>query len=314
MITAPISSIHRFALDDGPGIRTTVFFKGCPLSCVWCHNPENIALQPQIRFSAKLCVDCGACASVCPVGGDSPFGPPASNAICRGCGACVEACPSSALSVVGRSHTVDSIVEILLRDTPLYCSSGGGVTFSGGEPGLFPAFIHEVCIRLKEHGISTAIQTAGAVSHERFARHLAGLLDIVYFDLKLFDPHQHRAYTGIDNRHIISTFAALAHDPRFTLIATIPLIPEITATKHNLRAIASFLKACGVFRYELRGYFPGGTAKREALGIAPEVRLPDCAMPPEQVEHFRRLMREFMREGSPDIAAGHSIETADTTT
>lgn len=109
-------------------------------------------------------------------------------------------------------------------------------------------------------------------------------------------------------------FAALAHDPRFTLIATIPLIPEITATKHNLRAIASFLKACGVFRYELWGYFPGGTAQRGALGIAPEVRLPDCAMPPEQVEHFRRLMREFMREGSPDIAAGHFIETADTTT
>jgi pyruvate formate lyase activating enzyme len=312
MTTALISSIHRFALDDGPGIRTTVFFKGCPLSCVWCHNPENIGLQPRIRFRAALCIDCGACTSVCPsatVGTHSR--PPAPAADCRACGACADACPSSALSVVGRTYTVDNLVDILLRDAPLYRSSGGGVTFSGGEPGLFIPFIHEVCTRLKLARISTAMQTAGAFSHQLFAHHLAGLLDIVYFDLKLFDTETHRKYTGIDNRHILSTFTALARDPRFTLVASIPLIPGITATERNLRAIASFLKARGISRYELRGYFPAGITKREDLNMASEDELPDRALPREQVEHYRRLMRDFMNAGSRAVTAGHTTETAD---
>lgn len=221
---ALIFDIKRGSSEDGPGLRTTVFFKGCPLSCVWCHNPEGV----------------GRCQNP-DIGG----GP------------------------VGEWVTLDELFYRVAVDKPFYRSSGGGVTLSGGEATLQMEFAHHFLKALKNDGIHTAIETSGFFNYRRFSQQLLPWLDLVYFDLKLMDDRESRRYTGQPSRLILDNFARLAQQSTVPVIPRVPLIPGITASDKNLRAIAGFLVANGIGAATLLPYNPLWRDKLEKLGRTP---------------------------------------------
>lgn len=241
-----ILEIKGNSLDDGPGIRTVVFFKGCPLSCVWCHNPESKRTGPEISFDPKLCVGCGACAEVCAekaIDASSPGRVDRSR--CTLCYDCADECPSGALSRVGRPMEVEEVVEEVAKDLPFFRTSGGGVTLSGGEPTLFMEYAGELLARLKEAGVNTLLETCGLFDFEAFERGVLPHLDTVYFDLKLMDPGQHARHCGTGNEVILENFrrlTAATADGAPDVLARLPLVPGITATGANLEAVAEFLR------------------------------------------------------------------------
>ena len=262
-----IFDIHRFALDDGPGIRTTVFFKGCPLSCFWCHNPEAISSEGEIAFHRHLCIGCGNCYEVCPTGairmdGDEPIKRDA----CTVCGTCADACPTRALRAVGRYFSAPELTEELLKDHLFYEFSKGGVTFSGGEPLIFIDYLAAVAERLKEQDIHIAIQTSGYFDFAEFMVKLYPVIDLVYFDIKLFDSCQHKRLTGKNNRLILENLRRFAGLTGVSVVPRIPLIPGITDTDKNLFKIGEFLGATGYRNCDLLPYNSAGIAKRNTLG------------------------------------------------
>jgi pyruvate-formate lyase-activating enzyme len=195
-----VADIKRNSLDDGPGIRSVVFFKGCPLRCVWCHNPECIRAEPEIMFRRDSCIGCKSCREICPEGA---IGEAGSGAIdrntCTLCGDCVAECPSGALSIIGRYYPPDELVETLVRDKAFYDNSGGGVTLSGGEPTLMMAYTAEVARKLKGHGIEVLVETCADFSWDWFAKELLPHVDRVYVDMKLESDELHKKLTGRGN-------------------------------------------------------------------------------------------------------------------
>lgn len=268
-----VFNIHHFALDDGPGIRTTVFFKGCPLSCVWCHNPESISPAPEIAFHRELCIQCGDCQSACPEGAIDMN---SDNRIwrdrCSLCGGCADACPAKALRIVGQYYPADELAALLLKDRIFYETSGGGVTFSGGEPALHADYLQSVMKELKKNDVHIAIQTSGMFDLPEFTAKLLPYIDIIYYDIKLFDPLKHKINTGMGNQRILSNLVSLLKQDKVKIISRIPLVPHITATPDNITSIAHFLKRANCTVCELLSYNSGGIAKRHSLGKAvPEV-------------------------------------------
>jgi len=204
-----ILEIKGNALDDGPGIRSVVFFKGCPLSCLWCHNPESKRMGMEIGFEAKTCVGCDTCINLCPenaLSRENPFF--IDRDACTLCFECVDACPSGALTRIGTYMSVEAIAEQVLRDKPFYDTSGGGVTLSGGEPTLVTGFAGELAARLKASGIHTLIETCGLFDLARFDESLYPYLDLIYFDIKLMDAALHAHYCGVANETILYNFRA----------------------------------------------------------------------------------------------------------
>ncbi|NVN89275.1 MAG: glycyl-radical enzyme activating protein [Desulfuromonadales bacterium] len=269
--------LHRFALDDGPGIRTTVFFKGCPLSCVWCHNPETISTECEIACYPQRCISCGECLGVCPTGAITlePL-VRISRTTCTACGRCAETCPALALERRGEYLPAGELVALLLRDRLFYESSGGGVTFSGGEATVHMDYLEQVLRDLKQRGIHTALQTCGLFDFEHFSTRLLPRIDLIFYDIKLLDPDQHQRFTGRDNRPILDNFVRLTGMAREKLMPRVPLIPGITATRHNLTGIASFLRGLGYGQAELLSHNPGCREKRLAIGREiPEEPTPD---------------------------------------
>jgi pyruvate formate lyase activating enzyme len=262
-----ITNIHRFALDDGPGIRTTVFFKGCPLSCVWCHNPESINPAQEIAFHGQLCIGCTDCLKACPhVAISMDTDERIKRNRCNACGACADTCPTIALRTVGRSYTPSELTEILLKDHLFYEASGGGVTFSGGEPTLFMDYVGIVAKELRKKGIHITIQTSGYFDLKAFTGKLLPYVDLIYFDIKIVDPQKHRYWTGKDNHRILENFIQLAKLPEINIVPRIPLVPSITATEENLEQAGSLLKNTGCTECELLSYNLGGILKRTFLG------------------------------------------------
>jgi len=241
-----ILEIKGNSLDDGPGIRSVIFFKGCPLSCIWCHNPESKKAAIEIAFDARKCIDCGSCRKVCnhnALSRENPFY--IHRTQCTLCFNCVEICPSGALDKVGRKMSIDDILEKILPDKPFFDSSGGGVTLSGGEPTLFMKFTAELLNALKQHHIHTLIETSGYFDLERFMDTLYPHLDTIYFDLKIMDSHDHKKYCGVPNEKILDNLMQLAafcrHDGKKLLPRT-PLIPRITDTEKIFIRSHRFLK------------------------------------------------------------------------
>jgi pyruvate formate lyase activating enzyme len=265
-----IFNIHRFALDDGPGIRTTVFMKGCPLACRWCHNPESIRPGKEIAFERERCIRCGECETVCPEDAiDSASPGRIVRARCTACGMCADVCPTTALKLVGQHYPVDELVELLLRDVFLYQTSQGGVTFSGGEPTLHMDYVARVMGELKRHDIHLVLQTSGMFDLRDFREKLLPHLDLIHYDLKLMDPPLHRRYTGRSNSRILRNFAALSRQEKVRIIARTPLVPGVTATEANLTAIDAFLRGLGVTEHLLLPYNSGGASKGISLGRRP---------------------------------------------
>ena len=260
------------ALDDGPGIRSVVFFKGCPLSCIWCHNPESKRAGMEIGFEAGKCVGCGTCMQICPEGAlsrDNPFF--IDRTLCSLCLQCVENCPSGALDRIGTPMAVEDVVAEVVRDKPFYDTSGGGVTLSGGEPTLFMDYTADLLKALKENGIHTLVETCGLFDINAFTEKLSPWIDTIYFDIKLMDPGAHKQYCGTSNTVILENFKELqkrAQNGGAVVVARTPLIRGITDTTDNLKAIAAFLKQCGADAVRLLPYHPLWKEKNCKLGIA----------------------------------------------
>lgn len=225
MKKAVIFDIKGFAVHDGPGPRTTVFFKGCPLRCAWCHNPEGLSAEPQLCVREKACRHCGKCMQGC------------SHPECQPFGRCLYACPDACLSVCGREWTVEELAARLEKDRDFLTATGGGITFSGGEPTLYTDFILELAPRLR--GLLLCCETSGYCTPDTFSRFLEPL-DMVIMDVKLADPALHRDYTGVDNAPILKNLRHLQDSGKPHLIRT-PLIPGVTDTEENLSAVAALV-------------------------------------------------------------------------
>jgi len=251
-----VFNVQRFSLQDGPGVRSTVFMKGCPLACAWCHNPESQSAEPQIVRMRHRCMVCGACSRE---ELDDPM-------VQDRDGEDVEACPTGALQTVGERTTVPALVERLLRDRIFFDESKGGVTFSGGEPLLQAAFVTEALECLHREGVHTALDTCG------FARWpdllaAARQADLVLYDLKLMDEERHRAVTGVSNRVILQNLGALS-DIHPAIWIRVPVVPGINDDEANLEATAAFLAPlAGVRRVDLLPYHPTGEAKFARVGL-----------------------------------------------
>ncbi|MGD0727915.1 MAG: glycyl-radical enzyme activating protein [Spirochaetia bacterium] len=245
--TGLILHVQRLSTEDGPGIRSTVFFKQCPLACRWCHNPESISPRPELQWFPTCCIGCRSCEDACAracirLTGE---GLQIDRSRCDECGSCASACPSNALETLGRAVSADALVQELVRDRAYYESSGGGVTLSGGEPMAQPGFTAALLRALKDLGIATAVDTSGFASMDSFTRVLPDI-DLLLYDLKTIDPDIHRAFTGQANEVVLRNLLQIrgmrhahTHGPRLWIRT--PLIPGATATEANLRAIGSFL-------------------------------------------------------------------------
>ncbi len=268
---ALIFDIKRDSSEDGPGIRTTVFFKGCPLACVWCQNPEGLERSPGLSFRADVCTPqhCGVpCVEVCAAGALHLQGGTlqVERDACTRCDRCFAVCPTHALEPVGTWMTVAELCYRVAVDRPFYRATGGGVTVSGGEATEQIPFLHAFLQRLKQDDIHTALETSGLFNYRSFRQRLLPYLDLIYFDIKLIDDAASRRYCGVSNRPILANFAQLIEDATIPVIPRIPLIPGITTTRANLHGIGQFLRAHGVRDVALLPYNPLWQDKLARLG------------------------------------------------
>jgi pyruvate formate lyase activating enzyme len=261
-------NVQRFSTEDGPGIRTTVFFKGCPLRCAWCHNPEGLSPRPELMWYDVRCIGARDCLSACPERALelTPDGMRIDRTKCTACGACAEACPAGALEVIGREWTPDELFAEVDKDTVFYDTSGGGVTLSGGEPMAQADFVLALARLCHEAGIHVALDTCGTVAWERYERVLP-LVDLVLYDLKIFDAERHRASTGADNGLILENGRRIAAAGVPMWIRT-PVIPGYTASAANIAALGDLIAELStVERWDLLAYTNLGQPKYHRLDL-----------------------------------------------
>jgi pyruvate formate lyase activating enzyme len=280
-----IFHIMRFSLHDGPGIRTAVFFKGCPLSCWWCHNPESQNFTPDVMYSAERCRLCGECVEACPHGAIQRVGDRMTvTEECDRCGTCVDFCGAEARSVSGRVMTAGEIMKEIERDLVFFDESGGGVTFTGGEPFSQPDLLEAVLTECRARRIHSAIETCGAAPQEQLLR-ISALADLILFDVKMVDAARHRTYTGAGNRNILANLEALMAAGR-PVVVRIPVVPGVNDGSEDVRAACEYLAQLPVERVEFLPYHPSG------------------------MEKYRRLGREYKLESTPSPDADSMAEIA----
>jgi pyruvate formate lyase activating enzyme len=273
-----VFDIRRFSVHDGPGIRTTVFLKGCPLQCAWCHNPESQSAEPELIKRPSRCLRCGACVEACPedaVRLDFD-GPTTDLARCERCGLCVDACFSGARELAGREVSAAQAMAMIERDRPFYDESGGGVTFSGGEPLLQPEFLLELLGSCRKMEICTALDTCGYAPWAVLDR-VRGDVDLFLYDLKTLDDDQHRVLTGVSNRLILENLRALSEGGH-TIVLRVPLIPGINDEDDNIRRTGALAASLPTpVRVELLPYHRIGVEKYGRVArqyLLPQVQPP----------------------------------------
>jgi pyruvate formate lyase activating enzyme len=293
--SAVITHIQGFSIHDGPGIRTVVFFKGCPLSCHWCANPECLSAEPQIGYIKTLCTECGVCFDVCPQGAirKDESTHRIDYSLCNSCGECVDCCSYGALVRYGESRTVEEVWDAVRRDKMFYDSSGGGITASGGEPLLQAAFVRKLFELCRGESIDTCIETCGFASREALLEVLP-VTDHFLFDLKIIDPDLHGRYTGRPNTPIHDNARLLVNQGADILFRQ-PLIPGVNDTDENMDATAAFLSGLGNRNpgLELMPYHRMGLSKYTALGM--KYRMNETG--PAEKEMVESVQRSYLQRG-----------------
>jgi len=280
--TGTIFNVQRGSFHDGPGIRTTVFLKGCPLRCPWCHNPEGISPSPQVLWSAGRCLSCGGCSAACPrPGGPLAAGEALGSGGCTACRACAEACPSGAREVAGREVGVDELLAEILRDRAVYEESGGGVTFSGGEPLAQPSFLLALVEACRGEELHVAVDTCGFASRDAVLA-VAERADLLLWDVKTLDPERHRELTGVSLEPILANLEAVSATG-VPVWLRLPVIPGVSDDPgHVARAVALAERTPSVARVSLLPFHRTANGKRERLGKTPtaaEAALSGAAAP-----------------------------------
>ncbi len=292
--TGTTFDIKKFSIHDGPGIRTTVFLKGCPLGCLWCHNPESRSTKPELHFFENRCILSGDCVTVCP-----------NNAIsfvediriwdsnlCQLCGKCAEACPTEAIQLVGKDTTLEEIMTEVEKDVIYYDQSGGGVTFSGGEPLQQVDFLADLLQQCKEHEIHTVVDTSGLAAWERFEKVLP-YTDLFLYDLKAMDEEKHRQFTGVSNQIILENLQKLT-EAGAKVRVRIPIIPGINDDKENLLSTRAFIISLGNIQgVDLLPYHNIAADKYHRM--AHEYRLQNIETPSD--EEMQKLAEIFEEQG-----------------
>lgn len=260
-----VFDVKHFAVHDGPGIRTTIFLKGCPLRCAWCHSPESQSPEPEVAFNPDPCIGCGHCVKACPNDAQTMGNPKILRERCNASGRCVEVCFAGALTMYGEKRTVGELLEEVERNRPLYETSGGGVTVSGGEPTIQPAFTRALLEALKDRGIHTALDTCGLADWEAL-RDILEHVDLVLYDLKHMDSTLHESMTGLPNHLILSNLERVAGLGK-TLVIRVPVIPGFNDDVDHFRKMGRFLEGLGgVESVELLPYHNLGAPKYATLG------------------------------------------------
>lgn len=278
METGIVFHIQKFSVYDGPGLRTTVFFKGCNLRCRWCHNPESWRAEPQLLRFQEKCTGCGLCRQVC------------TRESCTLCGECTQVCTAGARALCGKGYTVEEVMAQVRSDRAFYDKSGGGVTFSGGECMLQPEFLMELLKVCRKEGICTAVDTAGCVPFERFERILPHT-DLFLFDIKCVSPGLHKAFTGADNARILENYRRLlARNARVWV--RIPVVPGFNDDLDEMAKIRTFLAENPPEKVELLPYHDLGVAKHGAAGWGASWE----SHPPTE-ERMQTLKAYFAEEG-----------------
>ncbi len=290
-----IFNIQRFSIHDGPGIRTTVFLKGCPLRCAWCHNPESQDYGLSVMYFQERCAGCQACVAACPkqrieftTGGQLREG-------CTGCGACITACPHGALELVGQRVSVPEVIAELLKDEAFYDQSGGGVTFSGGEPLAQPAFLSGLLQEARRYRWHTAVDTSGYAPWS-VVEPLVPLVDLWLYDLKLWDDQAHRKLTGVSNQQILDNLRRLLAAGSKVEVR-MPIIPGINDDHENLTRLQSFLRPLGIAGLKLLAYHSYGQEKYARLAMPYQL----AEITPPSEERMTELKRQLQAAGLPVI-------------
>jgi pyruvate formate lyase activating enzyme len=292
MTTGVIFNIQRYSIHDGPGIRTTVFLKGCPLNCWWCQNPESQLREQEMIFWGDRCISCGACSTICPSGAIQikhgiPF---TEKEKCMLCGKCVEKCPALAREMIGEKLTTEEIIKEIEKDLVFYEESGGGVTFSGGEPLGQSEFLEGLLDACREKKIHTAVDTSGYISWEILNK-ITLKVDLFLYDLKIMDSERHKKYTGVSNKIILENLKELSSVHHYIFIR-FPIIPGINDDDQNIREMGEFLSSLKITQVNLLPYHYIGIDKYKRLGRAYKLV---TAQPPseEKLSEISAILSKF---------------------
>ncbi|WP_211285091.1 glycyl-radical enzyme activating protein [Sporomusa acidovorans] len=292
LATGMVFNVQKYSIHDGPGIRTTIFFKGCPLACWWCHNPESLAAKQEIVYWQDKCIGCGDCVKSCPHAAIafSGHGLTRNPEKCTLCESCVDACPTGAMERVGQIRTADDVMQEIEKDSIFYEESGGGVTFSGGEALRQIEFLEALLVACKARRIHTALDTSGYASWDSLAR-IAGNVDLFLYDIKLMDEVKHRKYTGVSNQLILENLKKLAAT-QSNIWIRVPVIPGINDDEDNLKSMGELLTSLNLRDVYLLPYHNIAMGKYDRLGKPyPLADLPSLA--DQQMDAVTQILKAF---------------------